>query len=286
MATYEAAREFIYANARLLEQRVFAVVFEGEDPEAVVAALAAYQNTDGGFGHGLEPDKRAPGSQPLDVEVAFECLAMVGARADHLINSACDWLTAIAAPSGAVPVLLPSIGSYPRAAHWEPTEYRPGVNPTAAIAAHSHALGGSHPWIDRATEYCFAELEAGRVPPRAHSLLTMTKLVEVAPDRSRAGAAAETIAAAVPVASYTKLDPERSDYGVTPLDFAPTPSSLARLWFTDEAIESHLVHLERSQQPDGGWPITWQPPSEASRWEWRGIRTVSAVRTLAAYDRL
>ena len=286
MASYEAAREFIYANARLLEQRVFAAVFEHRDPEPVVAALIAYQNEDGGFGHGLEPDKRAPESQPLDVEIAFEYLATVEAKATPLVNSACDWLMSIAEPTGAVPIVLPSIAGYPRAAHWERTEYPPGVNPTAAIAAHGHELGVSHPWIDRATEYCFAELEAGRIPSEAHRLLTMTKLVEAAPERSRAEAAAGSIAAALPEASYMKLDPESRDYGVTPLQFAPSPTALARAWFVDEMIESHLVHLDQAQEPDGGWPISWQPPSEASRWEWRGIRTLSAVRTLTAHGRL
>ena len=40
----------------------------------MVDAVAAYRNDDGGFGHGLEPDKLAPASQPLDVEVALERL--------------------------------------------------------------------------------------------------------------------------------------------------------------------------------------------------------------------
>ncbi len=285
MATYKAAREFIGANARVLEQRLCAVVFDDADPETVVAALAAYRNDDGGFGHGLEPDKRAPGSQPLDVEIAFEYLAAAEARADGLVSAACDWLMSIADPSGAVPSVLPTIARYPKAAHWEHTEFAPEVNGTAAIAAHGHSLGVSHPWLDRATDYCFTELETGRVPSEAHTLLALAKLAEVAADRPRAEAAAGLIAAAIPGAAYTKLNPKSSDYGVTPLDFAPTPSAMARAWFSDETIESHLTELAQAQEPDGGWPITWQPPSEASRWEWRGIRTLSAIRTLTAYGR-
>ncbi len=115
---------------------------------------------------------------------------------------------------------------------------------------------------------------------------SQTKLIEVAPDRSRAQGAAGVIAAAVPEAAFMKLDPNSSAYGVTPLQFAATSHALARAWFSDEIIESHLTHLERAQEPGGGWPIFWQPPSEASRWEWRGIRTLSALRTLDAYGRL
>jgi hypothetical protein len=51
-------------------------------------------------------------------------------------------------------------------------------------------------------------------------------------------------------------------------------------------LGAHLDALERDQQNDGGWPISWQPPSEASRLEWRGFRTVHALRTLGGYGRL
>ncbi|MCP3975939.1 MAG: hypothetical protein GY720_15770 [bacterium] len=279
----DAARTFIYANARLLEQRVYAATAEGGDPAAVVAALAAYQNDDGGFGNGLEPDKRAPASQPLDVEIAFERLAMVGANAPDLVTSACDWLTTVAAPSGAVPILLPSVAGYPRADHWESTEYAPGLNPTAGIVAHVHALGVAHPWVDLATEYCFAEVEAGRGPHEAHVLLGLSKLVDTAPDRHRAEQDAELLASALPGAGFMRLDPKADTYGVTPLDFASTPTSLARSWFDDDVVEAHLDSLEREQQDDGGWPISWKPPSDASRCEWRAIRTILALRVLSAY---
>lgn len=280
-----AARTFIYANARVLEQRLYATLFEDGEPVAVVAALSGYRNRDGGFGHGLEPDKRVPASQPLDVEYAFERLAVAGAVAPELVMSACDWLATVAEPSGAVPVLLPSVGAYPRAGHWEPTEYTAGVNPTAAIAAHVHALGVTHRWVDLATDYCMAEVEAGRVPDEAHDLLGLSKLVQSAPDRQRATRIAEQLSSALPTASYMKLDPDGDTYGVTPLEFAPTPDSFARRWFNEEVVNAHLDHLEREQQDDGGWPISWQPPSDASRCEWRAIRTVLALRTLSAYGR-
>ena len=80
-----------------------------------------------------------------------------------------------------------------------------------------------------------------------------------------------------------KLDPEADAYGVTPLDFAPSPTSMARSWFGDELIEGHLEKLEQEQLDDGGWPVAWQPPSEASRCEWRAIRTIHALMVLSAY---
>lgn len=289
-ADYAAARDFVRHTARLLDQRAFAARFEDGDPSGVVAAVAAYRNADGGFGHGLEPDKRAPSSQPLDVEIAFEYLAAVSTTAmpemHELVTAACDWLASIATPEGAVAPVLPSIEGFPRAAHWQGTDHPPGLNPTAAIAAHGHRLGVAHPWIERATEYALAEIEAGRIPAEAHALLTVAKLADVAPDRRRAAAVGDAIAAALPTATFLKLDPASDDYGVTPLDFAPTPTAGPRRWFDDDVIDGHLDRLTASQDPDGGWPIAWRPPSEAARDEWRGMRTVAALCVLDAYGRL
>jgi hypothetical protein len=45
--------------------------FDGDATDGALAALDAYRNADGGFGWGLEPDVRAPGSQPVRAEMAL-----------------------------------------------------------------------------------------------------------------------------------------------------------------------------------------------------------------------
>jgi len=63
-------------------------------------------------------------------------------------------------------------------------------------------------------------------------------------------------------------------------------SSRWRNLFADGQIGAALDHLLRNQQPDGGWPITWEPPSEAATLEWRGVVTLQALRTLTSYGRV
>ena len=75
-------------------------------------------------------------------------------------------------------------------------------------------------------------------------------------------------------------------YGLTPLHFSPAPTSRWRGLFTAEQIAGHLAHLLALQQPDGGWPISWEAPGPASTSEWRGRWTLEAVSTLAAYGYL
>src|SRR6478672_4407174 len=256
------AADFLARQARLLEQRLYATLFEGAPAAGVVEALRGYQNEDGGFGHGLEPDKRCPASQPLDVQVALETLVAAGTSDGPMLQRACDYLAAVGSDGG-VPCVLPSIAAYPRAAHWGDGDFPPGVNPTAAIAGLLHALGVEHPWLDAADAFCWREL-----------------------DRELAEALAGPVAGRLPGAAWYLADADAEGYGLTPLAFAPAPDSRWRSLFDDGQIAAHLDRLERDQQPDGGWPVTWDPPSDASRLEWRGIVALGALRTLRAYGRL
>ena len=72
--TYEHARAFIYRNARPIDLARWQNHFEGGSKEAVLIALAAYQNNDGGFGHALEADSWNPNSAPIQTWTATEIL--------------------------------------------------------------------------------------------------------------------------------------------------------------------------------------------------------------------
>ena len=221
-----AARTFVRVEGRILEQRVAEALFDGGGTGPVVHAVTAYRNEDGGFGHGLEPDKLAPSSQPLDVEVAFETLVTVGASAPDLVTAACDFLATVS-EDGAVPIAFASIHDHPHAAHWSEIPLAAGQNPTASIAGYAHALGVRHPWVDEATEWCFRSLDADGPPPEVHALRCVTRLLEHAPDRARAQSAAAAIAAALPGAPMYQERPAEGEYGLSPLEFAPSPTSFA-----------------------------------------------------------
>jgi hypothetical protein len=282
---FARARDFVYRNARLLERRLFAALFERAPAEGVVDALRGYRNDDGGFGNGLEPDKRAPQSQPLDVRFALEILELAGADDEQLVRRACDFLATVSAPSGAVPIVLPSIADYPRAGHWGDGVFEADLNPTAGIAAYLHAHGIAHPWRDAATRYCFEELERA-VPEEAHALREVLYFLEHAPERNRAEALVPAVAEALLRSRFYLADAADSSYGLAPLAFAPTPRSRWRSLFDNAQVEAHLDRVEQDQQEDGGWPLTWEPPGDGARLEWRGYETVRNLLVLAAYGRL
>jgi hypothetical protein len=280
MDIFTAGRDFVRRDARVLERRLFATVFEGADPQGVIDALRGFQNADGGFGQGLEPDKRCPDSLPLDVEVAFDTMLAAGARDEEMIRRAVDWLDRIATADGAVPLCGPAVGGYPRAEHISEWTYQPSINPTAGLVGRLHKLGIEHPWRDRASTWCAGEL-AQSFPEDAHGMHEALEFLEHTGDVDL-----DRVRDWLPKLGYFRADAADPTYGVTPLQFAPTPDSFWRPLFTDAQLDAHLDRLIADQQDDGGWAITWEPPGPAATLEYRGIVTVGALRTLKAYNRL
>jgi hypothetical protein len=284
-----AADRFLQREGRLLERRLFATLFRGAPPDGVVNVLRGYQNDDGGFGHGLEPDKRCPASLPIDVEVAVQALATAGAADPDLLGPACDYLTRVAADAGAggaVPMAFPVIEGFPRAAHWTDWTYAPGVNPTAGIAGHLHHLGFDHPWRTAASDWCWRQIEAGTLPDEVHGLSEVLVFLAHVPDRDRAARHAPDVLKQMTGGPMFQAMPAPGEYGLTPLHVAPTAGSPWRHLFEDAQIEAHLDQLAGAQLPDGGWPVTWEPPGQASLLDWRGVVTLQALRTLTSYGRL
>jgi hypothetical protein len=282
---FAAAERFLRAEARLLEQRLFDTLFHGAPASGVVDALRGYRNDDGGFGHGLEPDKRCPASLPLDVELALQTLVAARTTDPELLRGAADFLGGIAV-DGAVSLAAPVIESYPRAEHMTDWTYVPGLNPTAGLAGLLYQLDFAHPWRDAATRYCWQELEHNPPPSDVHAILEVFGFLAHVPDRERADKQIAAVTERLMTAEMFHLDPEAEGYGLTPLHFAPTADSPWRSLFTDDQLNGHLDHLLRAQQPDGGWEVAWEPPGAASRLAWRGMVTLHALRTLDSYGRL
>jgi hypothetical protein len=287
---FDAAAAFIAANARVIDRRRFARLFGDDDAQPVRDAVAAYRNEDGGFGHALEPDCRAPGSQPLAVEMALRIMDETGAWDDALVRGACDWLAAIAPAEGGAAGAEPSLLAWPHAPWWVPEEGHPAsVITTGLIAGTLHARDVNHPWLDRATELMWtridalassggAELQGG--PGGEYEMLGVLAFLQHVPDRDRAH---ELFGRVGPlILKMAVLDPAAPGEVHYPLDFAPEPDSLARELFDEATIKANLDHLAQAQLDDGGWTFNWLAWSPAAEREWRGFLTVDTLRLLRA----
>ena len=281
------ATDFMWHTARLLDRHRFSYQFLKGEAQAVLAALRPYQNPDGGFGNALEPDLRGPVSLPMPTWVALGILDEINAFTEPMVQQICDYLLTITTTEGGVPFVLTEAIAYPHAPWWETDEQPPAsLNPTAAIAALLHKHQVRHPWLDRATEYCWRQIAAIETTS-PYEMRAVLPFLDFAPDRAQAEQAFARVGQKILEQKLVAIDPVRMTETDThsPLNFAPRPSSLARQLFADNVIEAHLDHLAAAQAEDGGWPINWPSWTPAAGLEWRGWMTIDALMTLRAYNR-
>ena len=86
------ARSFIFKNGRLLERKLFEYFFENGTKQACLKALFAYQNEDGGFGNGIEPDLLCPDSTAIGAETALYVLELLDCHNAETIGGLVDWI--------------------------------------------------------------------------------------------------------------------------------------------------------------------------------------------------
>jgi hypothetical protein len=283
---FSAAAAFVAANARVLDRRRFQRLFEDGPAAPVRDAVAAYRNDDGGFGHALEPDCRAPGSQPAAVAMALHIMDETGAWDEDLVRGACDWLAAVAPAEGGAAFVEATLAGWAHAPWWVPEEGHPAsLVATGMIAGTLHARGVSHPWLDGATEVMWNRI-AKMDEPGAYEMFGVLAFLQHVPDRDRAREVFGRVGPLILERNLVALDPEAPGEVHGVLEFAPEPDSLARVLFDDATVQAHLDHLAQGQKDDGGWTFNWPAWSPAAELDWRGFLTVDALRALRANGRL
>ena len=283
-----AARGFMAAHARLLDRRRFELLFEGGDAESVLAALRAYRNGDRGYGHGLEPDLRAPESQPAAAWHAFEVFADVAPVTAPGAAELCDWLDTVALPDGGLPFALPigdPSGCAPFWTNADPEVF--SLQITAIVAGHANRVAAhdpavaEHPWLARATSRCLEAIESLEDASEAYVLAFAVQLLDAVHDRdSRAAKLLAQLGELIPPDGRLQVTGGLTDEALRPLDLAPDPDRPARALLDEAAVAADLERLAAGQEDDGGWTVDFQSYSHAAALEWRGYATVRALSVL------
>jgi hypothetical protein len=293
-ADLPAAASFLATHGRLLDRRRFEFLLAGPDadPGGVLAAVDGYRNADGGYGWGLEPDLRAPESQPGGALHALEVFAevrdtpMAGVRAREVF----DWLGRTALPDGGVPFAVPVADPAGCAPFWANADpHVSTLQSTAFVAGVAHQVAAnvpdlrSHPWLAAATRYCFDTIAALDSAPHAIELRFAVGFLDATHDtHTEAASLLDKLAAYIPADGLVPVTGGIPGETMRPLDFAPLPGRPARRLFSAEVIADDLRRLEGGQQDDGGWRVDFTSYSPAAELEWRGYATVAAVSVLRA----
>lgn len=288
----EKAKTFIYSNGRLLDRRRFEYLFEGGSQEAVISALAAYQNEDGGFGNALEPDIRCPHSQPVPTEFALTVMDELGYFDREIIAGVARYLKKITVQTGGFPLAFRELNDYPHAPWWKVKEDNmANINPTGRIIGLLLKQDVvteffNEAWFERSLQYVWGYIENG-APAGYHDGVQWISFLEHTPDRSRAEA---TLASKVDPffskADSIERDHNAEGYVQKVLDWVPSRESYAAKFITEEEFQTHLHDLIKKQQEDGGWPIFWPELSPGVGMEWRGSITVDRLKTLSSFGLL
>ncbi|WP_206784571.1 hypothetical protein [Amycolatopsis sp. MtRt-6] len=283
-----AAASFMATHARLLDRRRFELLGGATNADAVLAAVDGYRNPDGGYGWGLEPDLRAPESQPGGALHAFEVFEEVAPATTPHAARLCDWLATVSRPDGGLPFGLPVadpagcapfwVQADPAAATLHSTAFAAGV--ALRVARHDRAVR-EHPWLAAATQYCFRAIRELSAPPHAIALSFTVQFVDAAHDLHEEAAALLThLAGFLPADGLVPVEGGSAGETLRALDFAPLPDRPARALFGSDVIDAELRRLADAQEDDGGWRVDFGSFSPAAALEWRGYATVRAVSVL------
>ena len=123
---FDEIRLWVYRNARQIDLALWRYEFENGGGDAVLSALAYYQNEDGGFGSALEPDCWNPDSSPYTTLNAIGKLKTINfTDASHpIMRGIFNFLESNAwyRDNGWM-FNIPSNNDYPRAPWWTYEQY-------------------------------------------------------------------------------------------------------------------------------------------------------------------
>jgi len=297
---FARAASFMTTLARPLERARFEHDFQQLPAEAVLAALAAFRNDDGGFGQALEPDLWMPASSVLCTAEALHVLYELGVSPGHpFVIGAVDWLVAAFDPElGAWRQVSQEAEAYPHAAHWRWELHADGKRWPVGVLPRAEVL--SHLWRNSArvptelledqtrrlvSDFASCDALGGDSVGRCEMFVRTTE----APSEARAAIAARMVEAGSEIVTLDRTAWNR--YCAKPLTLAPDPACVLAAPLARD-VERNLDWEIEQQAEDGSWAPNWtwggafpSAWTQAERW-WRGPLTLQALRSLRAYGRI
>lgn len=263
-----AALAFTESQGAALPSALIRHEWHGGTAEEVVAALAAYQNPDGGFGNRLEPDIHAPASNPFAARIAMQILRQLPQDSGTELRARLrEWLIANQHEDGDWHFSDATKAEFlqPWFAAWE----FPSLNPACCVAGLANSLGLATKEMVARTATLFAQ-KASLEQVRNGGFYDLLPYVEyslgVALPEEYLDAIATSIVSRAQAGEF-----EDADHFFT-LAIGGSPEIMQRI--PAALIAQFVDQLLGEQQEDGGWPT---PYDDA----WRVWTTANAMAILA-----
>ncbi|HWO78259.1 MAG TPA: hypothetical protein VNM69_20530 [Bacillus sp. (in: firmicutes)] len=299
--------KWIKRNARPLEAARWEYFFEGYSQDQVIHYLSAFQNKDGGFGHGIEPDFWSPYSSPMATWAAGQILIEIGANpTDEIVKSMISYLVnTYDKETGMWASVLPETNQYPHAPwwHWEEgVQEKWMFNPSAELAAflvhwsseesETSEIGWSA--IEKAIDRLMKANEMERHEINNYQQLIKIMNLHKTTFNTRFHYSLSEVSNKVMSFVEKSVEWDASEwstgYKSLPLDFIDSPEHPLSEKFSD-LIEQNLNFYIETISDEGTWDISWNwggYPEEfaVSRRYWKGILTVNRYKLLKSFGYL
>lgn len=304
MDTFEKARRFVYRNARPLDLARWQYHFEGGTRDAVINALSAYRNEDGGFGHGIEPDFLNPNSTPMGTWAAADIIHEVNLTdsAHPIIQGILRYLDSGADFDGEHGQWLntvPTNNDYPHAIWWQynnDDDFK--YNPTAALAGFIIKYADKNSALyrkgcdiaKRAVEW-FTDSAPFSEQHITGCFITLYNCIKASSvDIVDMSAFEQKLREQVKYNICPDREKWAAEYVPMPSDFRITRDSI---FYADNAdlAEYECDFIVDTQMSDGGYKVTWQWYTEYKEFEvsanfWRAAITLKNMAYLSGFGKI
>ena len=142
---FNKAREFVTIHARPLDLALYNYYFKNQPLTTFLDELHKFQNKDGGFAYGLEPDIRTPVSNNISTTFAFQYLSKVGASPKYCLDALDYFSQSYSEKYGKWLAVTPEVNDSPHAIWWQYDESKQSDdstwgNPTVEILGYLRVL--------------------------------------------------------------------------------------------------------------------------------------------------
>jgi hypothetical protein len=276
MDRIEKAGKFIAAQGRDIDRALFAYHFGSASQEELLEALGRYQNPDGGFGNGLEPDITAPASNAFATSLALKLMVEAGVPGSHaMVARTVRYLEGTQNDEGCWP-FSPAVYEHELAPWFQGWEW-PSLNPECVIAGHLSVLGVGSAQLHGRVAALFDRMATpdDLVGDQYYALQPYAFYFVGGADHPRRDLYQSGVAWWLIRQHLAGTLPDAGHF----FEYVGEPDSAVARLIPPGILEAQLERLEGEMEEDGGWPSPYAP-------HWRAFGTVQALQTLRRFGRL
>ncbi|MEI5906803.1 hypothetical protein WAK64_06990 [Bacillus spongiae] len=278
---FSVIQKYIMTEGRELEKAMWRLQFAEGSEEDFLTELARYQNDDGGFGKGLEPDIRCELSSAIASTVALQLLSQYKVSSEHtMVKKVIRYLLDTFNKEKMGWDIVPQeVEWYPRAPWWNYREQQEAWgNPNAEILGFLYEFSELVPpsLIDSLTDHALTYLQSLE-QFEFHEFLCFHRLIERVPVEVAEKMEKKFIEM---MNSCVTIDREKwSDYCLQPIDFVQSPASafydqFVDVWRENLQFRLHLQEENGSWTPMWTWGNQYEKVWEVAKKDWTSVLTL------------